>query len=257
MTDEQLLRYARHLMLPSVGVEGQQRLLSSRVLVIGAGGLGCAAGLYLGSAGVGQLTVMDPDVVDATNLQRQVAHSVDQIGHAKVTSLQAALARLNPDVHVIAIQGRAEGQALDHWVEQSDVVLDCTDRFASRHAINRACRTAGRPLVSGAAMGFDGQLAVYDPREYASPCYACVYPAEDMDAPDANCATMGVWAPLVGVVGSLQASQALWLACGHRSAMVGQLQLHNALTGEWITIRTSRRPDCAVCGQPTATTASQ
>lgn len=257
MTDEQLLRYARHLMLPSVGIEGQQRLLNSRVLVIGAGGLGCAAGLYLGSAGVGQLTVVDPDVVDATNLQRQVAHTLDRIGQPKVTSLQAAVERLNPDVRVIAIQERAEGPALDRWVAQADVVLDCTDRFASRHAINRACHTAGRPLVSGAAMGFDGQLAVYDGRDDASPCYACVYPLEDVDAPDAQCATMGVWAPLVGVVGSLQASQALWLACGHPSALVGRLQLHNAQTGEWTTIRTSRRPDCAVCGQPRAATVRQ
>jgi molybdopterin/thiamine biosynthesis adenylyltransferase len=191
---------------------------------------------------------MDPDVVDATNLQRQVAHGLDWIGKPKAHSLKAAIGRINPDVLVTAIVEFAQGEPLLQRVMHADVVLDCTDRFSTRHAINRACRLAGRPLISGAAMGFDGQLSVYDPREDASPCYACVYPEHGLETPDANCATMGVWAPLVGTVGSLQASQALWLAGGQRSALVGQLQLHNAQTGEWTTIQTPRRQDCQVCG---------
>ncbi|MDZ4130876.1 MAG: HesA/MoeB/ThiF family protein, partial [Hydrogenophaga sp.] len=195
MDDAQLLRYSRHILLDELGIEGQERLLGARVLMVGAGGLGSAAGLYLGSAGVGRLTVVDHDTVDATNLQRQVAHTLARVGTPKAESLQAAIAAINPDVQVLPVTQRADDALLARLVAQADVVLDCTDNFATRHAINRACVAAKVPLVSGAAIRLDGQLSVYDPRNAASPCYACVFP--EADAPEeTRCATMGVFAPL-------------------------------------------------------------
>jgi molybdopterin-synthase adenylyltransferase len=246
LTDTQLLRYSRHILLEEVGIDGQRALLSAHLLVVGAGGLGCAAGLYLGSAGVGQLTVVDHDVVEATNLQRQIAHTLARIGQPKAASLSEAIAQINPDVTVHAVNQRADADLLCQLVATADVVLDCTDNFASRHAINRACFAASKPLVSGAAIRLDGQLSVYDPRLHTSPCYACVFP-EASGVEEAHCATMGVFAPLVGIVGSMQAAEALKLASGMGSTMVGRLLMLDGRRMEWTDIRLPRQRNCPVC----------
>ena len=246
MNDEQLLRYSRHILLDEIGIEGQQKLLASHVLMVGAGGLGCPAALYLGSAGVGRITVVDDDRVEATNLQRQIAHSTDRIGALKVHSIQQAVATINPDVQVIPVAQRADDALLDGLVSQADLVLDCTDNFATRHAINRACVRHHKPLVSGAAMRFDGQIAVYDPRNPASPCYACVFPETEL-ASEADCATMGVFAPLVGIVGSMQAAEALKLLCGIGHALVGRLLLLDGKWMQWNEMTLTRNASCEVC----------
>jgi molybdopterin/thiamine biosynthesis adenylyltransferase len=246
LNDAQLLRYSRHILLDELGIEGQQRLLAARVLMVGAGGLGSAAGLYLGSAGVGQLTVVDHDVVDATNLQRQVAHTLARIGQPKAESLREAIAQINTDVRVTPILRRADAALLGTLVAEADVVLDCTDNFTTRHAINRACFAHGKPLVSGAAIRFDGQLSVYATRDSACPCYACVFP--EMSAPEeTHCATMGVFAPLVGIIGSMQAAEALKLASGMGSHMAGRLLMLDGRRMEWTDIRLPRQPACPVC----------
>jgi len=247
LNDTQLLRYSRHILLNELGVEGQQALLSARVLLVGAGGLGSAAGLYLGSAGVGHLTVVDHDVVDATNLQRQVAHTLKRMGQPKAESLCEAIAQINPDVTLLPVLQQADAHALHTLVGCSDVVLDCTDHFATRHAINRACFALGKPLVSGAAIQFDGQLSVYDPRQAASPCYACVFPDTASGLEEIRCATMGVFAPLVGIIGSMQAAEALKLVSGMGSAMVGRLLMLDGRRMEWTDIRLPRHSDCPVC----------
>jgi molybdopterin/thiamine biosynthesis adenylyltransferase len=246
MNDAQLLRYSRHILLEELGIEGQTQLLAARVLMVGAGGLGSSAGLFLGSAGVGQLTVVDHDVVDATNLQRQIAHTLDRIGQPKAESLREAIAAINPDVTVVPVNERADAHRLHTLVAQADVVLDCTDNFATRHAINRACFALGKPLVSGAAIRMDGQLSVYDPRDAASPCYACVFP-EDAAVEETRCATMGVFAPLVGIIGTMQAAEALKLASGMGSHMAGRLLMLDGRRMEWTDIRLPRQAHCPVC----------
>ena len=248
MNDAQLLRYSRHILLDEVGVEGQQRLLSSHVLMIGAGGLGSAAGLYLGSAGIGTLTVVDHDVVDATNLQRQVAHTLSRIGQFKALSLQQAIGQINPDVNVIPVVQRADGDLLQRLVAQADVVLDCTDNFATRHAINKACAVSAKPLVSGAAIRMDAQVSVYDTGNPLSPCYACVFPREFRHE-ETRCATMGVFAPLVGIVGTMQAAEALKLASGMETTLAGRLLMLDGRRMEWTDIRLPRQMGCPVCGQ--------
>lgn len=246
MTDDQLLRYSRHILLNEIGVDGQERILAAHALVIGAGGLGSPAALYLASAGVGQITVVDPDVVDLTNLQRQIAHSMERIGLPKVESVRTAMAALNPQVHVHALAQRADAELLDTLVARADVVLDCCDNFATRHAVNAACVQHGKPLVSGAAIRLDGQIAVYDPRSPASPCYACVFPPTE--APEEiRCATLGVLAPLVGIIGSLQAAEALKLLTGAGIPLTGRLQMLDARTMDWTTLRTQRDAACPVC----------
>jgi molybdopterin/thiamine biosynthesis adenylyltransferase len=254
MNDDQLLRYSRHILLDELGIEGQQRLLGAHVLMVGAGGLGSSAGLYLGSAGVGQLTVVDHDHVDATNLQRQIAHNLARVGQPKALSLREAIAALNPDVTVHALTERADDARLAQWVAQADVVLDCTDNFATRHAINRACVQARKPLVSGAAIRFDGQLSVFDPRDPTSPCYACVFPP-DTDVQEVRCATLGVFAPLVGIVGSMQAAEALKIASGMGSQLTGRLLMLDGRRMEWTDLRLPRHPACPVCGQGASTPA--
>jgi molybdopterin-synthase adenylyltransferase len=246
MTDDQLLRYSRHILLNNWGIAAQERVAHSHALVIGAGGLGSPVVLYLASAGVGTLTVVDNDTVELTNLQRQIAHTMAQIGQPKVTSAARSIHAINPDVKVNAVQQRADAQTLSAWVAQANVVIDCSDNFATRHAINAACVQQARPLVSGAAVGFDGQLAVYDTRLSTMPCYACVFPS-DVTQPDTPCATMGVFAPLVGIIGSLQATQALKLLGQIGPSLAGRLQLLNGLTLQWTDIQTSRALDCAVC----------
>lgn len=246
MNDSQLLRYSRHILLDELGIEGQQRLLASRALIVGAGGLGSPVALYLGSAGVGHITVVDPDTVDATNLQRQIAHTLLDVGKPKAQSVQESIASINPDVQVTVITQRADNALLHDLVQQADVVLDCTDNFATRHAINRACVKHGKPLVSGAAIRFDGQVTVYDPRDASSPCYACVFPESSTFA-EAQCATMGVFAPLVGIIGSVQAAEALKLLTGVGQALTGRLLMLDARSMMWSEIKMPRNAACAVC----------
>ena len=247
LNDSALLRYSRHILLPEIDIEGQQRLLAARVLVVGAGGLGAPALLYLASAGVGQLTLVDDDTVELTNLQRQVIHDMQTLGQPKVVSAAARLSAINPDVQLRLLNERLAGDSLAAEVAAHDLVLDCSDNFATRHAINRACVAARVPLVSGAAVRFSGQLAVYDVRDEASPCYHCLLP-EEGEASDGPCATFGVLAPLVGVIGSLQAVEAVKLLAGRRPAL-GQLTLYEALDGSFRQLRVPRDPDCPVCGQ--------
>lgn len=246
MDDAQLLRYSRHLLLEELGYEGQSRLLAAHALVIGAGGLGSPVALYLGSAGVGRITVIDHDQVDATNLQRQIAHTLDRVGQDKAQSVRQAIAQINPDPQVQAVCARADAALLAQWVPQADVVVDCTDNFAIRHAINAACVQHRKPLVSGAAIRMDGQVTVYDCRDPAAPCYACVFPPEQ--APEeTRCATLGVFAPLVGIVGTVQAAEALKIASGMGSRLAGRLLMLDGRAMAWTDIRIGRDPQCPVC----------
>lgn len=247
MNDDQLLRYSRHILLDEIGIEGQENLLASHVLIVGAGGLGSPAALYLGSAGVGRITVVDPDRVDATNLQRQIAHTVARIGEFKASSVVQAVAAINPDVKVTPVAQFADKALLDQLVCEADLVLDCTDNFASRHAINRACVRHRRPLVSGAAIRFDGQVAVYDSRDARSPCYACIFPESDL-AEEAHCATMGVFAPLVGIIGTVQAAEALKLLCGIGEALTGRLLMLDGRSMAWHEMKLTKNSACAACG---------
>jgi molybdopterin-synthase adenylyltransferase len=247
MTDEQLLRYSRHILLDEIGIEGQQRLLASHALVIGAGGLGSPVALYLGTAGVGRITLVDDDKVDLTNLQRQIAHTQARVGHPKAESAREAIAAINPDVHVVPLVKHADAQALNALVAEANVVIDCSDNFTTRHAVNAACVKHKKPLVSGAAIGFDGQISVYDTRGADAPCYACLFPPESTFE-EVRCATMGVFAPLVGIIGTMQAAEALKLLAGVGSSLAGRLQMLDARSMEWTEIRMSKQAGCAVCG---------
>ena len=247
LSDADLLRYSRHLLLDDIGIEGQRRILASRALIIGAGGLGSPAAMYLACSGVGSITLVDDDTVDLTNLQRQIIHSTDRIGQAKVLSAQSTLAQLNPTVQVRALQARADAQLLQSLVAQADVVLDCCDNFQTRQAINAACVQQRVPLVSGAAIGMDGQIAVYDPRDAKGPCYACVF-APDAPPQEARCATMGVLAPLVGVIGAMQALEALKLLAQTGTSLSGCLLMLDARSMEWTRLRVQKNLACAVCG---------
>jgi molybdopterin/thiamine biosynthesis adenylyltransferase len=248
MTDDQLLRYSRHILLDELGVEGQQRFLDAHALVIGAGGLGSPVALYLGTAGVGRITLVDHDTVDATNLQRQIAHNLSRVGQPKAQSARDTIAAINPDVQVQPLVERADAKRLDQLVAEVDVVLDCSDNFTTRQAVNAACVAHKKPLVAGAAIGFDGQISVYDARDAASPCYACVFPPE-ATFEEVRCATMGVFAPLVGIIGSMQAAEALKLIAGVGSSLAGRLQMLDARTMEWTEIRVARQLHCDVCGR--------
>ncbi|AOB25032.1 MULTISPECIES: HesA/MoeB/ThiF family protein [Bordetella] len=248
MNDQQLLRYARHILLDELGIEGQERFLAARVLIIGAGGLGCPAALYLATAGVGHITLVDDDVVELSNLQRQILHASDSVGRAKAESGRDTLARFNPETQVEARVERLAGAALDAAVAQADVVLDCSDNFATRHAINRACVRHRKPLVSGAAIRFDGQVSVYDLRDAQAPCYHCLFPEAD-DVEELNCATTGVFAPLVGIIGSVQAAEALKLLAGIGQSLAGRLLQLDVRSMQWHSVNVPRDPDCAVCGQ--------
>jgi molybdopterin/thiamine biosynthesis adenylyltransferase len=247
MTDAELLRYSRHVLLDEIGVEGQQRILRSHALIIGAGGLGSPVAMYLGSAGVGQITIVDHDTVDMTNLQRQIMHATARIGQPKTLSAQIAIAAVNPEVQVIPIVARADAALLDTLVAQADVVLDCSDNFATRQAINTACVKHRQPLVSGAAIRFDGQVCVFDPRQVSSPCYACVFPP-DAAYEETRCATMGVFAPLVGIIGSIQAAEALKLLSGAGQLLTGRLLMLDGRSMEFTELRLPRNPLCPVCG---------
>lgn len=253
MNDQQLLRYARHILLDDIGVEGQQRICAGHALVLGAGGLGSPVVLYLGAAGVGQITLIDHDVVDLTNLQRQVAHTTGRVGARKVESASAAIAAINPHVHVTCVNERADAALLDRLLPSVDVVLDCSDNFATRHLLNAACVRHRKPLVSGAALRFDGQLSVYDARDDDSPCYACVFPPE-AEFEEALCSTLGVFAPLVGIIGTMQAAEALKLLSGLGTSLIGRLQMLDARAMEWSEMRIARDPSCSVCARPVTPT---
>ena len=246
MDDAQLLRYSRHILLNELGIDGQEKLLASHALVIGAGGLGSPVSLYLGSAGVGHITVVDHDQVDATNLQRQIAHTLDRVGQDKADSVRTAIAQINPDVQVTPITQRADAALLDQLVAQADVVIDCCDNFETRHAVNRACVQHGKPLVSGAAIRMDGQVSVFDSTQSDAPCYACIFPPEQ--APEeTRCATMGVFAPLVGIIGSVQAAEALKILSGMGSHMAGRLLMLDGRDLSWTDIHMGRNAQCPVC----------
>ena len=246
MDDHQLLRYSRHILLDELGIEGQRKLLAAHALVIGAGGLGSPVALYLGSAGVGHITIVDDDAVELTNLQRQIAHDLSRLGVPKAASARQSIQAINPDVRVTALVQRADAALLDRLVRDADVVLDCSDNFRTRQAVNAACVAHRRPLVSGAAVGFDAQISVYDTRQDDAPCYACVFPAE-ATVEETACATMGVLAPLVGIIGSMQAAEALKLLAGMGSSLAGRLQMLDARTMEWTQIAVQRAAHCTVC----------
>lgn len=249
MNDEQLLRYSRHILLDPIGIEGQARIVGAHVLIIGAGGLGSPAALYLASAGVGKITLADGDTVDLTNLQRQILHTQDRIGQAKALSGQAALVRINPEVTVVPVTERLAGERLATLVAEADAVLDCCDNFDTRHAVNRACVEHRVPLISGAAVRFSGQISVFDPRRTDSPCYHCLFP-EGEDVEELRCAVTGIFAPLTGIIGSMQAAEALKLISGAGEPLVGRLLLLNGLTMEWRSVRFGKDPHCAVCAGP-------
>lgn len=247
MNDNQLLRYSRHILLDQIGIEGQQKILAAHALVIGAGGLGSPAALYLASAGIGKLTIVDDDEVDLTNLQRQILHTTERVGQHKVDSAKISLHAINPDIHIVALKERLQGERLQTLVSSATVVLDCSDNFTTRHAVNAACVKAGVALVSGAAISFDGQLSVFDTRFKDAPCYACLFPP-DQQFEEVQCSTMGVFAPLVGIIGTMQAAEALKLVMDLGQSIAGRLLLLDALTMEWNTIGLSKNSDCPVCG---------
>lgn len=247
MNDDLLLRYSRHILLPQIGIEGQERIVAGHALVIGAGGLGSPATLYLATAGAGTITIADGDVVDLTNLQRQILHTIASVGTPKVASARDTIARYNPEVNVIALQERAEGERLDALVAQADVVLDCCDNFNTRHAVNRACVKYKKPLVSGAAIRFDGQVSVFDMRDASAPCYHCLFP-EGQEVEELRCAVTGVFAPITGIIGAVQAAEALKVLSGTGDTLKGRLLLLDGLSMEWRSVNVKRDAGCAVCG---------
>ncbi|MBB1489318.1 HesA/MoeB/ThiF family protein [Oceanospirillum sediminis] len=247
MNDQQLLRYSRQIMLPEIDIQGQQNLLNSRVLIIGMGGLGSPAALYLAAAGVGSLVISDFDDVDLSNLQRQIIHGQQDIGRAKVDSAWESIRELNADCHVLPLPEKLSGDELKQQIALVDLVLDCSDRFSTRFAVNRYCMEVQTPLVSGAAIQFGGQLAVFDPKDPESPCYSCLY--EETDDEAMRCAENGVVAPLVGVIGAMQAMEAVKILSGAGQAATGKLQIFDALTAQWRSMKLSRDPGCPVCSK--------
>jgi molybdopterin/thiamine biosynthesis adenylyltransferase len=247
VNDDQLLRYSRHILLDDVGIEGQQRLVDSHVLVVGAGGLGSPVALYLAASGVGHITIADHDVVDLTNLQRQIAHTTARVGLPKVASASQAMLALNPEVRVTALAHKLDAVQLNALVPTVQVVVDCCDNFETRQAVNAACVKHRVPLVSGAAIRMDGQLAVYDTRDDKSPCYACIFPT-DQAPEEVLCSTMGVLAPLVGVIGTMQAMETVKLITGMGSRLTGRLQMLDGRGMEWHEVRLQRNASCPVCG---------
>ncbi len=247
MNDQQLLRYSRHILLDDIDIAGQEKLLAGHALVIGVGGLGSPAALYLASAGMGKITLVDDDTVDLTNLQRQIMHTTARVGQRKVESGRQALEEINPDIEIVAVAERVSDARLAELVRTASVVLDCSDNFATRHAVNRACVQHKVPLVSGAAIRFDGQISVFDTRRDDAPCYACLFPP-DQKFDEVQCSTMGVFAPLVGIIGTMQAAEALKLVAGIGESLSGRLQILDARSMEWTSIRFARNAACPVCG---------
>jgi molybdopterin-synthase adenylyltransferase len=246
MNDNQLLRYSRHILLPQIAYEGQEKLTKSRALILGAGGLGSPAALYMAAGGVGELTICDFDTVDLTNLQRQIIHTTQSVGINKAISAQRTLNAINPDILVNTVQDKSTEQAFEKLIMAADVVLDCSDNFATRYALNRLCFKLKKPLVSGAAIGFDGQVTVFDFRHQTSPCYHCLFP-DDGSETEMRCSENGVFSPLVGMIGTTQAAEAMKLLMSIGQSLEGRLLLLDALNMEWRTIKLSKDQQCAVC----------
>ncbi|MGZ8270747.1 MAG: HesA/MoeB/ThiF family protein [Methylophilus sp.] len=246
MNDNQLLRYSRHILLPQIEYEGQQTLIQSHALIVGAGGLGSPVALYLAASGVGKLTICDFDQVDLTNLQRQIIHTTQSVGINKAVSAQQTIYEINPEVEVTTIQKKSSEAEFSELIAQADVVIDCSDNFATRYTLNRLCFTHKKPLVSGAAVKFEGQITVFDFRNENSPCYHCLYPDVGTDQ-EMRCAENGVFAPLVGMIGTMQAAEALKCLMRIGENLQGRLLLLDALTAEWRTIKLARDPACSVC----------
>jgi adenylyltransferase/sulfurtransferase len=249
VNDEQLLRYSRQIMLPDVDLDGQEKLLAARVLIIGLGGLGSPVAMYLAAAGVGHLTLVDFDAVDLSNLQRQIAHTSARIGVNKAASAAQSVRELNPEVALECIEQLLDEQALLDQIKQADVVVDCTDNFQTRFAINAACVAAKVPLVSGAAIRLEGQVAVFDSRDGNSPCYRCLY---EEDSDDLTCAANGVLAPVVGIIGSVQALETIKLICGFGSNLAGRLLLLDARHSQWRELKLPKDKNCPVCASKSA-----
>ena len=248
MDDNQLIRYSRHILLPQIGIEGQEKLLNSHALVIGAGGLGSPIALYLAASGLGKITICDGENVDLTNLQRQIVHFTPAVGTPKTQSARNTMALINPEVKIVEVPKRVSSEDVLDLVKNADVVLDASDNFVTRHAVNRACVMHRKPLVSGAGVRFDGQVAVFDLREPTSPCYHCLFP-EDGELEETRCAVMGVFAPLTGIIGTIQAAEALKLLTGAGETLNGRLLLLDALSMEWRSIKLVKDPLCSVCGK--------
>tara|TARA_B100001179_G_scaffold232704_1_gene226699 strand:+ start:13 stop:771 length:759 start_codon:yes stop_codon:yes gene_type:complete len=246
MKDEQLLRFSRQIMLPTMDVAGQQELVDATVLIVGMGGLGCPVAMYLSAAGVGHLVIADDDTVEITNLQRQIAHEQSNLGESKVSSAEATLKGLNPDVRITQIKNRLEGDLLEQAVVSADVVVDASDNFNTRFAVNQSCLKNKKPLVSGAAIRMEGQVAVFDSENPESPCYQCLY--SECDDDDASCSQNGVMAPLVGIIGSVQAMETIKLITGIGNSLVGRLLLLDAATMQWREMKLPRDPSCPACG---------
>ena len=246
MKDNQLLRYSRHILLPQIAYEGQEALTQSHALIVGAGGLGAPSALYMAAGGVGTLTICDFDVVDLTNLQRQIIHTTQSVGINKAVSAKQSLQAINPEVVVNTVQEKSTEAAISKLVKDADVVLDCSDNFATRYALNRLCFEHQKPLVSGAAIGFEGQVTVYDFRHPQSPCYHCLFP-DDGSETDMRCSENGVFSPLVGMIGTTQAAEAMKLLMNIGTSLQGRLMLLDALNMEWRTIKLSKDPACKVC----------
>ena len=245
MNDQQLLRYSRQIMLPQIDITGQTQLLQSRVLIIGAGGLGCPAAMYLAAAGVGHLTIFDDDEVDLSNLQRQIAHHTNDIGIDKVISTRQTIKNLKPEIKVHAEKKRLEGDELKAQIKQADLVLDCSDNFATRFAVNRACVEQKTPLVSGAAIRFEGQISVFNPQVNDSPCYNCLY--QDTGEDLQTCSTNGVIAPLTGIIGSMQAMEAMKLLLNIGENLVGRVLIFDGLAMRWQEMKLKKNPNCPSC----------
>jgi len=245
MNDEQLLQYSRQIMLPEVDIEGQDKLLAAKVLVVGLGGLGCPVAMYLAAAGVGRLTLVDYDEVDLTNLQRQIAHTLKDVGSAKVLSAEQTLLAINPSINVVSIAKKLEGEQLEAQIADCDLVLDCTDNFSTRYAINAACVRQQKPLVSGAAIRLEGQLVVFDARDARSPCYQCLYP--EGSEQQLSCSENGVIAPLTGIIGTMQALQAIKLIIGFGETLVGHLLLFDAKSMNFQRLHLNKNLNCPVC----------
>ena len=248
MNDNQLIRYSRHILLPQIGIEGQEKLLHSHALIIGAGGLGSPIALYLAASGLGKITICDDEKVDLTNLQRQIVHYTSAVGMPKTQSARNTMVLINPEVKIVEVPKRVSSENVMDLVKNADVVLDASDNFATRHAVNRACVVHRKPLVSGAGVCFDGQVAVFDLREKTSPCYHCLFP-EDGEFEETRCAVMGVFAPLTGIIGTIQAAEALKLLTGAGETLNGRLLVLDALSMEWRSIKLSKDPQCSVCGK--------
>ena len=248
MKDQQLLRFSRQIMLPEMDVAGQQKLVDATVLIVGMGGLGCPAAMYLAAAGVGHLTIADDDTVELTNLQRQIAHSQSDLGVSKVASAEATLKGLNPDVKITSLARRLLGEELDQVVAGVDIVVDACDNFSTRFAVNRSCVKHRKPLVSGAAIRMEGQVAVFDSRDPSSPCYQCLYGQGDDE--DASCSQNGVMAPLVGIIGAVQAMETIKVITGIGDSLAGRLLLLDATTMQWREMKLPRDSHCPACSRP-------